>query len=725
MLTSTKQWRGSPSKRLSLAIALFCGALLILLWCGLLFEARHDRNVALGQARKDTSNLVLAFREHIGRTLSAIDQIMLVIKEEYRHDPDHYRLPDWLESSPVLSGMALQTGIIGEDGFLRQTDLAGSGEHIDLSDRRHFRYHLDPASPQPYISTPVVGRGSGRLSIQVSRRLEHADGSFAGVVVVSLDPFYLSQFFDTVDLGERGVVVLIGRDGIVRSRRAGTNNQIGQNLSDTQLFTELRKAESGTFLATSRIDGAFRIYGYAALPDYPLIVSLGIAVDEVLAEPERERAAHYLFGVGISLVLMLLTALLLHEVALGRRREEEISAQASLTKTILDVTPGAIWVKDEQGRFEIVNDAMAELFRKPKEELIGRRTSDLLPPDEAEKILAWDGEAAVKEGVTIGGEHTLPVEGIVRHLLAFRRTCVLGGRSLVVGSAMEITLLRRAEEELRSEMRQRELAEAGLRQAQKMEAIGRLTGGVAHDFNNLLTSMLGNIELALRRVRDAPTVRLLQNAERAAQRGADLIQHLLAFARKQHLRTEAVDLNKLVLGMRDLLDRTIGLMIRIETVLDQDLWAALADANQVEIGRSQHRDQCPRRHADGRPDRHPDRECRSRRGGASAGVGAGRLRHDHRHRYRRRHDRGRAGDGLRPVLHNQGCRQGERSRPQPGLRDGAAVRRDSDDRQRARAGDERPPLSAARAARGSGHIVRHSGPGGYAARGRRHAGRRQ
>ncbi|MBV8653112.1 MAG: PAS domain S-box protein, partial [Alphaproteobacteria bacterium] len=567
---------------MSLAIALFCGALLVLLWCGLLFEARHDRQIALGQARKDTSNLVVAFREHIGRTLSAIDQIMLVIKDEYHRDPEHYQLPDWLESSPLLAGMAVQTSIIGPDGFLRQTDLAGSEDHIDLSDRRHFRYHLDPAAPQPYISTPVVGRGSGRLSIQVSRRLEHADGSFAGVIVVSLDPFYLSQFFDTVDLGERGVVGLLGRAGIVRSRRSGMNSQIGQDLTDTQLFAELKKASSGTFVAKSKVDGVSRVYSYAAVPDYPLVVSIGIAVDEILAEPERERAAHFLFGVGISLVLVLLTALLLHEVALGRRREEEISAQASLTKTILDVTPSAIWVKDEQGRFEIVNDAMADVFKKRKEELIGRRTTDLLPPDEAERILAWDGESAVKEGVTIGGEHTLHVDGIVRRLLAFRRTCVLGGRSLVVGSAMDITLLRRAEEELRSEMRQREIAEAGLRQAQKMEAIGRLTGGVAHDFNNLLTSMLGNIELALRRVRDAPTLRLLQNAERAAQRGADLIQHLLAFARKQHLRTEPIDLNRLVLGMRDLLDRTIGLMIRIDTELDPSLWAALADANQVE-----------------------------------------------------------------------------------------------------------------------------------------------
>jgi PAS domain S-box-containing protein len=567
---------------MSLAIVVFAGAVLVLLWGALQFEAQHDEDAALRQARKDTGNLVVAFREHIGRTLTAIDQIMLAIKAEYLQDPDHYQLPHWLKNSPFLSGIAVQVSIIGADGFLRQSDLAGLYSRLDLSDRQHFRYQLDPSAPQPYISKPVVGRESGKLSIQISRRLEHGDGSFGGVLVFSFDPSYLSQFFETVDLGKHGVVVLIGRDGIVRARRSGTDREIGQDLSDTRLFEEMAKADRGTFVASSKFDGMARIYSFADVPDYPLVVSLGVAMDEILAGPVHERDVHNLLGVGISLVVVLLAALLLHEVATGRRREEEIGTQASLLRTVLDVTPGAIWVKDEQGRFEMINDATAQMFGRPKEEIIGQRAGDLVPADVAETISSRDEEATGKDGETVGGEHVFRIDGTMRHILAFRRTCVLGGRSLVVGAAMDVTSLRHAEEELRSQMRQRELAEAGLRQAQKMEAIGKLTGGVAHDFNNLLTSVLGNIELAARRVVDKSTLHLLQNAERAAQRGADLVQHLLAFARKQHLETGPVDLNRLVLGMRELLDHTIGSRIHTETVLDKGLWRALADANQVE-----------------------------------------------------------------------------------------------------------------------------------------------
>src|SRR5262249_46587014 len=152
-----------------------------------------------------------AFREDIRRTLTEIDQVMLAVKEEFAADPDHFRLPDWATHSPFLAQITVQIGIINADGYVRESSLPGQFSGLDLSDREHFRYQLDPSAPQPFISAPVIGRGSGKPSIQISRRLERADGTFAGVLVVSLDPQYLAQFFDTVDLGNDGVVTLLGR----------------------------------------------------------------------------------------------------------------------------------------------------------------------------------------------------------------------------------------------------------------------------------------------------------------------------------------------------------------------------------------------------------------------------------------------------------------------------------------------------------------------------------
>ena len=130
---------------------------------------------------------------------------------------------------------------------------------------------------------------------------------------------------------------------------------------------------------------------------------------------------------------------------------------------------------------------------------------------------------------------------------------------------------------------ERRQVEESLHQTQKLEVIGQLTGGVAHDFNNLLTAVLGNIELAALRTKDQRVLSILKSAGTAAERGAKLTSQLLAFARKQHLAPRVVDLNELVSGMGDLLLQTIGVTVRIETVLEKDLWAVMIDPTQLEL----------------------------------------------------------------------------------------------------------------------------------------------
>jgi signal transduction histidine kinase/CheY-like chemotaxis protein len=144
--------------------------------------------------------------------------------------------------------------------------------------------------------------------------------------------------------------------------------------------------------------------------------------------------------------------------------------------------------------------------------------------------------------------------------------------------------LQKAHSILVEQVAQRERAEEQLRQSQKLEAIGQLTGGVAHDFNNLLMAVLGNLELLARHVADDPKAsRLLDGATQGAKRGAALTQRLLAFGRRQDLTVKPVDLSELVNGMDDLLARSINSGIRIEKQLPPGLPMALADANQIEL----------------------------------------------------------------------------------------------------------------------------------------------
>ena len=141
-----------------------------------------------------------------------------------------------------------------------------------------------------------------------------------------------------------------------------------------------------------------------------------------------------------------------------------------------------------------------------------------------------------------------------------------------------------ANRHLQAEIAEHRATEAALRQAQKLEAMGQLTGGIAHDFNNLLTVVIGNLQLARSRAgQNSAVFPLLESASRAAERGATLIQRLLAFARRQRLDPQSVDLAGLVKSIAGLLQQTLGHEIHLEIVEDADLAPARVDANQLEL----------------------------------------------------------------------------------------------------------------------------------------------
>ncbi len=143
--------------------------------------------------------------------------------------------------------------------------------------------------------------------------------------------------------------------------------------------------------------------------------------------------------------------------------------------------------------------------------------------------------------------------------------------------------LAEANTQLAAEAEERQRAQATLAQAQKLDALGQLTGGVAHDFNNLLSAILGSLEIALKRVEDGRVHRLLNIAVRAAERGAKLTAHMLAFSRKHELALRPVDVNMVIDGTSDMFGRTIGPMTRVQHDLAADLWPAFADPVQIEV----------------------------------------------------------------------------------------------------------------------------------------------
>ncbi|MBV9511851.1 MAG: response regulator [Caulobacteraceae bacterium] len=205
---------------------------------------------------------------------------------------------------------------------------------------------------------------------------------------------------------------------------------------------------------------------------------------------------------------------------------------------------------------------------------------------------ATEGQVAVTEPVTqkrarLGTVYIrLRTEGPLRRAARYvgPGLLVLMASMMFAVMGLDYRRLMRANRALNAQMAEREKAEAALRQSQKMEAIGRLTGGVAHDFNNMLAVVLGSLDLLVQRFPDADPklLRYAHNAMAGGKRAADLTKRLLAFSRLQPLNPKAADVGRSIADMSDLLNRTLGEDVAVETRAPQDLWRAHIDVSQLE-----------------------------------------------------------------------------------------------------------------------------------------------
>lgn len=288
------------------------------MWAGVLLKVRAEAVLEERAIEQRTMNLARVLEEHTMRTLAAADQVLRFVKFQYEKEGDALDIASAVQLGTIASALYNQVGVINREGIYHLSNLTDFTP-VDLSDREHFRMHAEEDTRTFFLSKPVLGRASGKWSIQMTRRINQPDGSFGGVAVISIDPFYFTSVYNEVDVGQNGVVSLIGLDGIVRARRAGESADVGQNLSESKLFSALTQSSMGHVRGPSRIDGVERVYSYRKFADLPLVVVVGVDPAEELANFEARRQGYFRFALSMSLVVMGFCALSLWLVQRQRR----------------------------------------------------------------------------------------------------------------------------------------------------------------------------------------------------------------------------------------------------------------------------------------------------------------------------------------------------------------------------------------------------------------------
>lgn len=354
-----------------------------LLWLGIGTYLRQTHQAGLEGAEQDTRNMSHAFEENIRRTIEAIDTTIRAARVARAREGARFDLAAWERDSGLTRELTLQISLIDRNGDVIETNLDKMvGKRASVADREHFRLPRDTPGDALFISRPVLGRVSNRWSVQFVRKMFDAAGAFDGVIVGSLDPAFLSRFCTSLDIGN-GALLLLGRDGIVRSGAPEAVAKLGDDLSESLVMTGASITTHGTVRTIGTRDGVERTFSWRGVEPYGLIVAVGVSTEDALIDYRRDLNAGIAMGIAVTVLSLIVSA------ALARNRRQVTQSREILRAAVENISQGLL-VVDARRRVPVLNARAAELLELPRHLM--------RPAIEFDSLLEWQIEAGEFDG---------------------------------------------------------------------------------------------------------------------------------------------------------------------------------------------------------------------------------------------------------------------------------------------------------------------------------------
>ena len=312
---------GRPSQTVGFQVVIVVAALVLIAatWMFTLVSMDTEQREARARVEGSASNLALAVEWQLNRQLQAADQTLQNLAAEWKSDPIRFDPVNWRKRSTLPGDVPLQVFLLDTQGFVMSAtrpDLMG----LDMSQLDYFTVQRGSRKGL-FVGPAIRWKTTGRWEINLSRRLERDDGSFAGVIVITYDPWALTSLLEQVELGGRGLIALVGSDGAVRALVSPGEVRPGEDIGRSKMFQEAMQAPQGTWTGPSAPDGLVRVHAFRRLRDQDLTVVIGINRDEAMSVASIWATNALLFAGSVTLAILLMSALLIREVRAARGRE--------------------------------------------------------------------------------------------------------------------------------------------------------------------------------------------------------------------------------------------------------------------------------------------------------------------------------------------------------------------------------------------------------------------
>jgi diguanylate cyclase (GGDEF)-like protein len=337
--------------------------IIVMLWAGVFFVYRADVQQDYRDVERRNQNYALLFEENVLRSIGEIDKALLYLRRSVEASRDTTDYQTIVMTTDVLSEIIVQVAIIDAKGIARGSNASPEApKQIDISDREHFQVHLKSNDDMLFISKPVVGRASGKWSVQFTRRFSYEDGGFAGIVVASMDPAHFTSFYDKIDLGSTTSVAMMGSDGVVRSSGGGAvaRLSLGQNLTGSNLFKHLQTGTSSVFLDTGATPEDSLLVTARKVRGHPLWVTVSTQEADIYKASWANLQQN-------SLIVAFLTILILIALEQILRAEAKAAQKAQQLQLTLEQISQGIMLVTKDRQIPIINRRCAELLMLPEE----------------------------------------------------------------------------------------------------------------------------------------------------------------------------------------------------------------------------------------------------------------------------------------------------------------------------------------------------------------------
>ena len=431
----------------------FAAALIGLIWLATQHQVSIERTALQRDIAQDASNIAAVLELNVARIAGDLDRILKFLRQS--HERNGFK-GDWaslVKETYTVGKQAVQIAVIDARGtMITSTAMLYPKTPVDLSDREHFRKLVETNADELVISRPVIGRASGKWSVQFARRFTDAEGKFAGVLVISLDPQGLSRSYGKLNLGEGGGIAVIGADDVIRAGTGIYQDKLGHGLQDAIHYGEDDTVINGTQLVIASVAGGKRRVAIRQVDGYPLFVL--VAGRDVATDATRlkNRSTYFLAGTFLTILVLLAMAVSLRNrklqesVLLHLAHHDQLTSLPNRTafreaidraySAGLEGKRFALHLIDLDG-FKFINDTHGHAIGDRLLKSVAERLSAILRHCDFPARLGGDEFAVIQNAIADGGE----AEALASRICArLSQPYEIDDLKLVIGASIGIAL---------------------------------------------------------------------------------------------------------------------------------------------------------------------------------------------------------------------------------------------------------------------------------------------